>query len=208
MAIQEKANQVLKEAGALRSGHFLLSSGLHSERYCQAAALFENPAMGARIARLMGEIVPRDLGVDTVLAPAIGGILWGYELSRELGVRFLFAEREAGGPFHLKRGFSLAKGEQILLAEDVITTGKSVSELKPLAARAGAQVTGFAAIADRSQGNFRPAEPLFALTELKFETYSPGACPLCEKGIALEKPGSREFLVQNGKDGEKQAFRS
>lgn len=182
----------LEEVGALKTGHFLLSSGLHSERYCQCATLFEHPAVGERVARWMAAKLG-SLQVDTVLAPALGGVLWGYDLARVLGVRSLFAERESGQPFTLRRGFALQPGERVLLAEDVVTTGKSVMELMPLVDAAGAKAVGFAAVVDRSGGKFLPpgSIPLFALAKLNFETYDPANCPLCRQGIPAVKPGSR-----------------
>ncbi len=183
---------LLKECGALKQGHFLLSSGLHSDRYCQCAALFEQPDSAGRVAELMTECLPRDLHPHTILTPAIGGILWGYELARALGCRSLFAERKPGEPFSLRRGFHLDKGERVLLAEDVITTGKSVMELVPLVEAAGAHLLGFAAIADRSRGEFQPSQPVHSLVKLNFNVHKPEECPLCREGQPLEKPGSRE----------------
>ncbi|CAN5402295.1 orotate phosphoribosyltransferase [soil metagenome] len=187
-----RVNELLEKAGALKTGHFLLSSGLHSDRYCQCATLFEQPAMAEEVARLMIGNLPNGFHVDVVLTPAIGGILWGYELARVLGARSIFAERKPGEPFALRRSFSLSPGERVLLAEDVVTTGKSVLELVPLVEAAGAQIAGYAAIADRSHGKFQPPQPLFALTKLQFNTYEPAKCPLCAAGIPVEKPGSRE----------------
>lgn len=189
------ANEVihqLEDVGALKTGHFLLSSGLHSDRYCQCATLFEHPEVGGRVARWMASRLGT-LQVDTVLAPALGGVLWGYDLARVLGVRSLFAERDSGQPFTLRRGFSLHPGERVLLAEDVVTTGKSVMELMPLVDAAGAQAVGFAAVVDRSGGKFSPPKgvPLFALANLDFQTYDPANCPLCRQGIPAVKPGSR-----------------
>ncbi len=186
-----EALALLEECEAIKHGHFLLSSGLHSDRYCQCATLFEQPDNAARVAQLMARRLPRDLHVHTVLTPAIGGILWGYELARALGCRSIFAERKPGEPFTLRRGFHLEKGERVLLAEDVITTGKSVMELVPLVEAAGAQLLGFAAIADRSKGAFQPGPPVHALAKLNFVVHGPEECPLCQKGLQLEKPGSR-----------------
>ncbi len=188
---EQEVLRVLEQSGALRTGHFLLSSGLHSERYCQCATLFEFPDLGGRVAGLMASQLGANAAVDTVLAPALGGVIWGYELARALGARSLFAEREAGQPFTLRRGFALREGERVLLAEDVITTGKSVQEVAPLVERAGATVVGYAAVVDRSQGRFQPGVPVHALARLNFEVYEPAACPLCREGRPVEKPGSR-----------------
>jgi orotate phosphoribosyltransferase len=186
----DRTQELLKTAGALKSGHFLLSSGLHSDRYCQCAALFEQPAMAGEVASLMADALPTRLQPQVVLAPALGGILWGYELARQLGIRSIFAERQ-DGTFALRRGFQLHPGERVLIAEDVVTTGKSVLELKPLVEGAGAVIAGFAAVVDRSQGRFSPGAPFHALTALDFEVHQPAQCPLCAAGIPLVKPGSR-----------------
>ena len=197
MALESKARNLLIESGALKSGHFLLSSGLHSDRYCQCAALFENPFYGQRMAELLATVIPRDLRVSVVLTPAIGGILWGYELARQMKKRSIFAERKPGEPFALRRGFNLSPEDHVLLAEDVVTTGKSVLELVPLVEETGATVSGFAAIADRSRGKFQPGAPFFALTELNFAVWEPEKCPLCREGTPLEKPGSREIISES-----------
>ncbi len=195
---EQETLAALERCGAVRSGHFLLSSGLHSERYCQCASVFEHPAEGARLAELLaGELAP--IGrIDTVLAPALGGILFGYDLARALGARSLFAEREPGGAFQLRRGFELHPGERVLLAEDVVTTGRSLLEVVPLVGAAGALVAGFAAVVDRSRGAFRPAEPFFALCGLDLQTWPPELCPLCAKGIPAAKPGSRRHTPPGG----------
>lgn len=198
-ATDQSVQRMLEEAGALKRGHFALSSGLHSDRYCQCATLFERPDLAERVARVMLDKLPPDFGVDVVLAPALGGILWGYELARALAsrggsIRSFFAERNAEGQFSLRRGFELARGQRVLLAEDVVTTGGSVMELAPLVEQAGARIAGFAVIADRSRGKFQPpgGAQLFALTTLEFETFDPGQCPMCRAGKPVEKPGSRK----------------
>lgn len=193
MTIAEETRALLEEAGALKHGHFILSSGLHSDRYCQCATLFEKPEIASKVALLLKRSLPADLKIDVVLSPALGGVLWGYELSRVLGCRNVFAERQPGAAFELKRGFDIHPGERVLLAEDVVTTGGSVSELVPLVKGAGADLVGFAVIADRSRGAFKPAGGalLFALTTLDFETFKPEALPERLRSIPAVKPGSR-----------------
>ena len=192
MSVSDQARSILELAGALKTGHFILSSGLHSDRYCQCATLFERAELAERCARLMLQVMPGGFKVDVVLSPALGGVLWGYELSRVLGVRNVFAERAPGSAvFELRRGFELRAGERVLLAEDVVTTGGSVSELVPLVEGAGAVVAGFAVIADRSKGSFKPTAPLFALTELNFETWKPESLPAHLRDVPAYKPGSR-----------------
>ena len=189
--VSREIEAALRECGALKSGHFLLSSGLHSDSYCQCAALFEQPARASRLAEIMRAHIGDALVVDTILAPALGGVLWGYQLASAMGVRSLFAEREKGGAFELRRGFELRPGERVLLAEDVITTGKSVSELAPIVENVGAEVVGYAAVADRSKGAFAPGPPVFALIELDFATYEEKDVPDWLARIPVEKPGSR-----------------
>ena len=189
--VSREIEAALRECGALKSGHFLLSSGLHSDSYCQCATLFERPEVASRLATIMRDHIGGAIEVDTVLAPALGGVLWGYQLASAMGVRSLFAEREKGGSFELRRGFELREGERVLLAEDVITTGKSVSELAPIVENAGAKVVGYAAVADRSKGAFTPGPPVFALIELDFATYEEKDVPEELARIPVEKPGSR-----------------
>lgn len=191
MSVSEQVKSILEEAGALKRGHFILSSGLHSDRYCQCATLFERPALAEQCARLLVGMLPSGFKANVVLSPALGGVLWGYELSRAMGVRNIFAERPPGGAFDLRRGFELRTGERVLLAEDVVTTGGSVSELVPMVEACGAVVAGFAVIADRSRGQFKPRQPLFALTELNFETWEAGALPAHLRDVPAIKPGSR-----------------
>lgn len=186
----EKALRLLRECGALMSGHFLLSSGLHSPEYFQCARLLELPRVGEQIAEALADAV-RVWGAHTVLSPALGGILIGYELARQLGVRNIFAERPEGR-FELRRGFRLEEGERVLIAENVITTGGSVLEVAELARAAGAEVVGFAVIVDRSGGRFAPPEPVAAYLRTEAITWPPHECPLCAKGEPVVKPGSRK----------------
>lgn len=195
----ERAMELLEQTGAVKTGHFVLSSGLHSGKYCQCAALFEHPAVAQEMAEMLVRKLESNLKIDVVLAPGLGGILWGYEVARALGnVRSFFAERLPGEPFALRRSFVLNPGDRVLLAEDVVTTGGSVSELVPMVERAGAKVAAFAAVADRSRGKFRPAGgvPFHSLVKLDFETYEggPATCPLCREGTPAIKPGSRAGL--------------
>jgi orotate phosphoribosyltransferase len=200
-----RAHQLLEQTGAVKSGHFLLSSGLHSGKYCQCAALFEHPRVAAEMAEILVKSLPASIEVDVVLAPALGGILWGYEMARALTavrgtpVRSYFAERQSGEPFALRRSFVLNAGDRVLLAEDVVTTGGSVMELMPLIEAAGAKAVAFAAVADRSKGKFKPPAPLFSLVKLDFETFDPAACPLCAAGTKAVKPGSRATVPVEAK---------
>lgn len=184
------AERLLFESGALLEGHFLLSSGLHSSRYFQCARLMEIPARGEEVSRAVAAKC-RDLQIQTVLAPALGALLFGYELSRQLGCRNIFAERP-GGAFELRRGFSLEPGERVLIAENVITTGGSVLEVAELVRSTGANLLGFAAIVDRSGGKFQPGAPLIRYAALDAPVYESSTCPMCAAGTPLDKPGSRK----------------
>ncbi len=181
---------IFKRKKALLEGHFLLSSGKHSQKYLQCAKVLEDPRLSAKLCRELAKKF-RGKKVDAVVGPALGGITLAYELARALGARALFAER-VKGKMSLRRGFTLSAGERVLIAEDVITTGGSVKEvikaIKPFAVK----FVGVGALIDRSKGNSVFGEiPLKSLKKVKVQTYRPSECPLCKKHIALVKPGSR-----------------
>ena len=195
---QDEILKLFKERGALLQGHFKLTSGLHSDSYLQCALLFQHGCdgdrIGAELARMLRD-PSREKPITAVVSPAVGGIILGYVLARSLGARALFAER-VEGRFALRRGFALAPGEQVLVAEDVLTTGGSVREVASLVEASGAQVAGFAAVADRSEGQLNFQAPKKALLRLPLVTYAPDHCPLCEQAIPLMKPGSRPETVK------------
>ena len=180
---------LFRRVGALLEGHFRLTSGLHSPGYLQCALVLQHPreagACGAAIAERVGA-----LGAQTVLSPALGGIVIGQEVARALGVRAIFAERQDGA-LTLRRGFSLARGERVLVVEDVVTTGGSTRETIEVARAAGAKVVGAAAIIDRSGGQQGLDVPFHALAAVTFPTYRQDACPMCASGQPVVKPGSR-----------------
>lgn len=182
---------VFEQCGALMEGHFLLSSGLHSNRYVQCARVFEHPRAAER---LCGELTQKisDVPVDIVLGPAVGAITMAYEMSRQTGVPNVFAERE-GGELRLRRGFSIPEGARVLLVEDVVTTGGSVKELFPIVKAAGATVSGVACLVDRSGGTAEFDVPFSSVLQVDVETFEPENCPLCEAGQPLEEPGSRRL---------------
>jgi len=196
--------QIYKEAGALLEGHFLLSSGNHSNRYLQSARVLEDPKRAALLAEeLAAQIRSSGLRVDAVCAPALGGVLAGYELARALGVRSIFVERK-GGEMELRRGFEVRSGERIVVCEDIITTGGSAMEAADTLSELGADVIAFAALANRGfchrQGTVTDAKPecklpreipFFALADFEFDMYAPEECPLCAQGSEAIKPGSR-----------------
>ena len=178
-----------RRVGALLDGHFRLTSGLHSSGYLQCALVLQHPAEAEVCGAAIAEHV-RALSPEVVLSPALGGIVIGQEVARALGVRAIFAERQ-DGKLTLRRGFSLAPGEKVLVVEDVVTTGGSTQETIDVARAAGATVVGAAAIIDRSDGKQRIDVPFHALATITVPTYQPEQCPLCAAGKPVVKPGSR-----------------
>jgi orotate phosphoribosyltransferase len=180
---------IFRRSGALLEGHFRLSSGLHSPGYLQCALVLQHPREAETLGAALGDLV-RSLGAQTVLSPAMGGIVIGQEVGRSLGVRAIFAER-ADGVLTLRRGFALAPGEQVIIVEDVVTTGGSTRETIEVARAAGATVVGACAIVDRSGGRQGLDVPFHALLPMDVKAYQPDDCPLCKDGVPVVKPGSR-----------------
>ena len=170
-------------------GHFRLSSGLHSPGYLQCALVLSQPREAEALGAALGKLV-RALGAQTVMSPALGGVVIGQEVGRALGVRAIFAER-ADGALTLRRGVALDPGEKVLIVEDVVTTGGSTRETMEVARAAGAVVVGACAIVDRSGGKQGLDVPFHALLPMDVKTYQPDDCPLCKQGIPVVKPGSR-----------------
>ena len=181
--------ELYERTGALMRGHFRLTSGLHSDVYLQSALVLQYPehagALGAALAQPF-----RGDGVQTVLAPAIGGILVAHEVARALGVRALFTERE-GGVMRLRRGFALTAGERCLVVEDVITTGGSTREVVQCVEQHSGVVVGVGSLIDRSGGGARFAQKRVALATVTATAWTPETCPLCRTGSEAIKPGSR-----------------
>lgn len=180
-----------KRTGALLEGHFVLSSGLHSSNYLQCALVLQHPSEAEAFGRALAEHF-RESSVETVCAPAIGGIVIGYEVARSLGVRSLWTERDAEGRMTLRRGFNVHAGERVLVVEDVITTGGSTRETIDALRAAGAQVVGAASIIDRSGGRADVGLVRVALATLDFPAVAPSDCPACARGEPALKPGSRK----------------
>ncbi|MCK9443667.1 MAG: orotate phosphoribosyltransferase [Tissierellaceae bacterium] len=180
---------LLKETDALLHGHFLLSSGKHSDGYVQCAKLLQHPDKAAKALSAVVDKV-KDLDIDMVVGPAMGGVIVAYELGRQLGKPAIFTEREEG-EMKLKRGFHIENGQRVLIAEDVVTTGKSAYEAIKVVENQGGIVVGIACIADRSHGGIE--YPLFPGTKLEIKTYEKDDCPLCKEGLPIEKPGSRKI---------------
>jgi len=192
------------DAEALLDGHFLLASGNHSRRYLQSAKVLEDPKRAELICTALAKMIQKSgLKVDTVCAPALGGVLAGYELARSLGVRSIFVEKKEGG-MELRRGFEVTKGENILICEDIITTGGSAMKAAEAIEALGANVVAFASLANRGfckrEGSTVKAQaecklssnvPFFALDDFTFEMFSPEECPMCKEGSVAIKPGSK-----------------
>lgn len=178
--------------GALLTGHFQLTSGLHSRQYLQCALVLEDPRNAERIGRLLADKF-KAVPIDVVVAPAIGGILVAHETARALGVRSLFTEREAG-VMTLRRGFTITPGERVLVVEDVVTTGGSTRETMDAVSRAGGTVVGAGSLVDRSGGEVDLGVPRRALLTLYVPAYEPADCPLCRQGEPAVKPGSRAAI--------------
>lgn len=195
---------VYKEAGAYLEGHFLLSSGNHSQFYLQSAKVLEDPALAGKLAdELFSVIKNAGISFESVCSPALGGILAGYELARAGNKRFIFTER-VDGQMTLRRGFEVKKSEKFIICEDVITTGGSAVESAKIIESLGGEVVGYAALASRGfckmvGGLENPApnaklpsdKPFFALGEFGFAMFTPDECPLCKSGSKAIKPGSR-----------------
>ncbi|RJP75678.1 MAG: orotate phosphoribosyltransferase [Candidatus Abyssobacteria bacterium SURF_17] len=182
--------ELFEQKGALLSGHFLLTSGLHSERYLQCAIVLQYPQLAERLGSALAQRFS-GVKIDCVVGPAIGGIVIAHEVARALGVRAMFMERESGS-MTLRRGFMVTEGDRILVVEDVTTTGGSVKEVISTLGNAGASVVGVGALIDRSGGKVEFGVPFKPLARVQVTTFSKEACPLCRRGISLYKPGSRK----------------
>jgi orotate phosphoribosyltransferase len=186
---QDQVLTRFRERGALLEGHFKLSSGLHSPNYLQCALVLQHPADAEALGRAVAAKLPA-LEATAVLSPALGGLIIGHEVARALGVRAVFAER-AEGVLTLRRGFTLGADDRVVIVEDVITTGGSTRETMEVARQWGATVVGACAIINRS-GTPSPVDvPFAALADFSPPTYKPDACPLCDQGLPVVKPGSR-----------------
>lgn len=182
--------RLLEESGALRRGHFLLSSGLHSTAYVQCALLLEDPVRARKVGQDLAELL-RSYHPDSVISPALGGVIIGHEVAASLGVPFRFTERK-GDDMGFRRGFNLRQGERVVIVEDVVTTGRSTLECAALATSKGARVVAIGAIIDRTVGRDPFDVPFRSLLKLDLPSYGPQECPTCRAGSQPpEKPGSR-----------------
>ncbi len=188
---QDEVLDIYQKTGALLTGHFLLSSGLHSERYLQSALVLQQPDIATRLCAALAEHFKKSK-IDAVIAPALGGVFVSHETARALGVRALFAER-VNGTLTLRRGFTIKPGERLLVVEDVITTGKSTRETIEVVKQAGGIAVAAASLVDRSGGKAELGVPYKALVTLEVPSFTVAECPLCKAGSAPVKPGSRGF---------------
>jgi len=192
----EKENilELFKMTGALQHGHFRLTSGLHSPEYFQCARVLQHPQYNEL---LCGEIARHfhDWRIELVIAPAIGGIMVGQEVARQMRVRGIFAEREDKS-MSIRRGFEVKQGERVLVCEDVVTTGGSVQEVVDLVKNAGATVVGVASVVNRSRAPVNFGAEFFSLLKMEVPTYQPESCPLCKENVPIVKPGSRKVAEQ------------
>lgn len=186
---EQQIFELFRQHEALLEGHFILSSGLHSDRYIQCALVLQHPRAAEQLGAALAEKF-RALSPAVVVAPALGGVLVAHEAARALGVRALFTERQ-DGVMSLRRGFRLAPGEPALVVEDVMTTGLSTRETMDCVRQAGARVIAAGALIDRSGGAADLGVPKEALVTLSVKNYDPSECPLCKAGVPAVKPGSR-----------------
>ncbi len=186
----EEVIERFRQTGALLEGHFVLTSGLHSTSYLQCALVLQHPVEAEAMGRALAE---RFAGqqIETIVAPAIGGIVIGFEVARALGARSIWTEREQGGRMTLRRGFTIRPGERVVVVDVVITTGVSTRETIDTVRAAGANVIGAASIIDRSGGRADTGVPRIALATLDVPAIAPADCPACALGIPVVKPGSR-----------------
>lgn len=191
----EKTIEILKSQKAMLEGHFLLSSGLHSDKYFQCALALEDTSKSVELVGMLAEKIEIPLDeIDLVAAPALGGVVVGYELARQLKKRFIFGERQ-NGEMTIRRGFEVKKGERVLLVEDVVTTGKSIKELEDVIAKSGGKIVAFASLINRYPQGSPFNIPYFYLLRVDAKVYDPNDCPLCKNPnfSAPYKPGSRNI---------------
>ncbi|MDR1635749.1 MAG: orotate phosphoribosyltransferase [Treponema sp.] len=189
---------LLRESGAMLEGHFLLSSGRHSDRYFQCARLLQYPdkaaaALASVAERIRSDMAAGKLALDAVAGPAMGGIVVAYELGRQLGLPAFFTERDDAGIMSLRRGFEVKPGQKILIAEDVVTTGKSSGESVAALESLGAEAAALACLVDRRLEGVEIPWPFYPACKVSAADWDAGNCELCRKGVPAIKPGSRKL---------------
>ncbi|MFH1797982.1 MAG: orotate phosphoribosyltransferase [Candidatus Omnitrophota bacterium] len=188
---QEEIMEIFRRCGAYKQGHFKLSSGLHSPAYLQCALVLQNPALSARLCSVLAGKF-QDTMPDIIVGPAMGGIILAYEMARVFSARAVFTERNKEGNMELRRGFKIFPENKVLIAEDVLTTGKSVKEVLSLLKKEGVKPIGIASLVDRNSGpiDFEGIKTK-SLIRVDIPTFKEEECPLCREGLPIEKPGSR-----------------
>ena len=187
----QKANnieEIFVKSGAIRKGHFLLSSGLHSPVYWEKFQVLQFPAYTEKLCRLIANRF-RNERVEVVAGPTTGGVILAYEVARQLGVRGIFAEKTAAGDRAFRRGFSISMGERVLIVDDIMTTGGSIFETVAAVKKLGGNIVGIGILVDRSDKKIDFGIPFFACHRADEITYKSQTCPLCAGGIPLVKPG-------------------
>lgn len=191
MLKQKEIAEILEDSNALLTGHFLLTSGLHSPNYFQCAKVLQYPKYTSILCIDLARRFKEE--VDVVVSPAVGGIVVGQEVGRELNKRTIFTERE-NEEMTLRRGFEIQPGEKVLIAEDVLTTGRSIREVIKVVEACGAELVGVGVLIDRSGGENMFDCPLESIMKMNVVTYTAEECPLCKEEIPLVKPGSRKKI--------------
>lgn len=181
----------LERTNAIRTGHFTLTSGRHSDTYVQCARILEDPALTTELARVAAHRLPEGLKIDLVAAPAVGGLINGFAVAQAMGVKFIFSEREQG-KMVFRRSFEVPADARVLVVEDVVTTGGSVAEVIDLVREAGADVVGVVSLIDRG-GEKAFDAPYWPLLRLEVESWDAASCRLCREGIEVYSPGSRRL---------------
>lgn len=187
----EEIMEILTKRKAVLHGHFQLTSGRHSDTYCQCARLCEHPSDTNLLAREAIERLPKDLEIDAVIAPAVGGLVFGYAVASALDKRFIFTER-VNGVMILRRAFEISPGERFVVTEDVVTTGGSVAEVIKVVEEAGGVVEAIVSLIDRG-GAKKFDKPFYPLLALDIKSWDPSECSLCKEGVELYSPGSRRL---------------
>jgi orotate phosphoribosyltransferase len=197
--MSEKIIELLRESGAMLEGHFLLSSGRHSDKYFQCAKLLQYPekaraALEQSAGLIIDDIKTGKIKVDIVAGPAMGGIIAAWEIGRQLSLPAIFTERNENGIMVLRRGFEIQHGQNVLIVEDVVTTGKSSLECAAVLKAAGAVITGLACVVDRrAEGASDIPWPFYPAVKVSAGNWESSVCELCKKGIPTVKPGSRKI---------------
>ena len=182
------AEDIFKKSGAVLNGHFLLTSGRHSPVYWEKFQVLQYPEYTQELCRLMADRF-RQEGTEVVAGPTTGGVILAYEVARQLGVRGIFAEKEGGGR-SFRRGFNIARGERVIIVDDILTTGSSIREVIEAVAGLGGKLIGIGVLVDRSEQPVDFGVPLFSCHREAAVTYEPATCPMCAAGRPLVKPGS------------------